>query len=263
MNYSYITAITNENYYKGLAVLIKSLKKVNVKYSINVMVPDSMDISLISKIQKLDIGIIKMPWISIPEVAEQENLSQNWNHTFFKLNIMRLTQFEKIIFVDADMLVLKNLDHLFNYPSISATTGGKSAHPEWNEFNSGLMIIEPNANEFEKLVSCIPSAISRKQSMGLGYGDQDVFNEYYPEWNTLPNHNIGEEYNAELSFLDALVKKHSLKSVLDVSVIHYIGFPKIWNKDFLTNLRNIHGSFHSGNKNDAIAIIKYLVAMKL
>ena len=99
--------------------------------------------------------------------------------------------------------------------------------------------------------------------MNLGYGDQDVFNEYYPEWDNLPNHNIGEEYNAELSFLDALVEKHSLKSVLDASVIHYIGYPKIWNKSFLTNIRNIHGALRSGSKNDAIAIIKYLVAMKL
>lgn len=262
MNYSYITTITNENYFKGLAVLIKSLKKVNSKYPINVMVPDSVDVSLLSKIQSLDIGIIKMPWVDIPYVAAKENLSQNWNQTFFKLNIMQLTQFDKVLFVDADMLVLKNLDHLFEYPSISATTGGKSAHPEWHEFNSGLMVIEPNTNEFQKLIDCIPSAILRKKSMNLGYGDQDVFNEYYPQWHELKDHDIGEECNAELSFLDALVKNHSLKSVLDVSVIHYIGFPKIWNKSFLTNIRNIHGAFRSGNKNDAIAIIKYLVTMK-
>ncbi|KAE9593678.1 putative glucuronosyltransferase [Lupinus albus] len=58
---------------------------------------------------------------------------------YSKLRIWQLTMYDKIIFMDSDILVHKNIDEFFSYPQLSV---GNSEY--FSVFNSGLMIIEPS-----------------------------------------------------------------------------------------------------------------------
>jgi len=245
-------------YYKGLCALIKSIKKVNLAFPFFVMIPKNSENSFKLAVQKLGYPIIECDPIEIPRQAQDANKVENWNQTFFKLNIAQLTQFEKVVYIDADMLVLKNLDHLFSYPSISATTGGKAAHPEWIEFNSGLMVIEPSLTLFRNLVSNIDKAIARKTALNLGYGDQDVFNQCYPNWNNEPDHHLGETYNAIYCFLDAFMQQQHYRNLSQIHVLHYIGIKKIWDCSLMENLKNIYSCFRNHRPYEAYAYLLYL-----
>ena len=51
------------------------------------------------------------------------------------------------MYIDADMIVLHNLDHLFAYPELSAA-------PDFYMmlgFNTGLLVLEPNSLIFEDM----------------------------------------------------------------------------------------------------------------
>ena len=246
MNNAYITVLNDDKYIYGLKVLHASLKKTDPKYRMYVLVPQDLAEEVVRKIQEIDVSVIRSESISIDDADASSNEKQYWNNTFFKLQIMNLVQFDKIVYIDSDMLVLNNLDALFDYPGLSATTGSKSAHPEYTEFNSGIMVIEPNTSEYERLIECIPPAIARKRAEGKGYGDQDVFNEYYKEWNTHSEHNFGEEYNATCSYIDALMKAKSYRELSRLNVIHYVGPDKIWNNSIYRNLRLIIRYIHEG-----------------
>ena len=68
--------------------------------------------------------------------------------TFSKLHAWRLTQFFKGVFLDADTLVLQNVDELFEREELSAA-------PDigWPDtFNSGVFVFEPSIETFNKLV---------------------------------------------------------------------------------------------------------------
>ena len=255
---AYITVITNLSYYKGLRVLIKSLKKTNTTIPLFIMLPTDSDERLKSAVYKLGVYVIECDVIQISDAAKTANMVEHWNQTFFKLNVMRLTQFKKIIYIDADMLILKNIDHLFSYPASSATTGGKAAHPEWTEFNSGLMVIEPSIECFNRLIESVEPAINRRNALHLGYGDQDVFNQFYPQWNIELEHHFDEVYNAECCYLDALMQEKSFQDFSEIYVLHYIGSNKIWNNSFLMNLRIIRGCFHDKKPYEAKAYLLYL-----
>ncbi|CAI5530018.1 unnamed protein product [Closterium sp. Naga37s-1] len=54
-----------------------------------------------------------------------------WNYS--KLRLWQLTEYAKVVFVDADILVLRNMDHLFEYPELSARSNSRRF------FNSGVM----------------------------------------------------------------------------------------------------------------------------
>lgn len=243
----------------GVKALCKSLRKTNTSIPIYILMPEECRNSeLYYDIQKLQAEIIFCPYIEIAQNYTNNNKVGYWNETFFKLNIAHLIQFEKIVFLDADMIILKNIDLLFDYPSISATTGGKSAHPEWVEFNSGIMVLEPSEELYKSLVSCIVPAIERKQSMGLGFGDQDVFNQYYSEWINEKTHNFGEAYNVEHCFIDEYIRVNGKQSYKKIAVLHFIGSEKIWNKTMIQLMRMFHGLVHDKKTYELRACLKYL-----
>ena len=202
--------------------------------------------------------MIFLPDIKIESTYRANNKMAHWNDTFFKLNVARLDQFKKIVFLDADMIILKNIDHLFEYPSISATTGGKSAHPEWEEFNSGIMVLEPSIRIYQDLVECIVPAIERKTAQNQGFGDQDVFNQFYPDWKDNPQHNFGECYNVEHCFADDFMRVTGTNSFDGVYVLHFIGGDKIWNKNAVQLVQMFHGLIHDKKYYELKACLLYL-----
>lgn len=68
--------------------------------------------------------------------------------TFSKINAWRLTQYSKCVFLDADTLVIQNVDELFEREELSAA-------PDigWPDcFNSGVFVFEPSLKTFYELI---------------------------------------------------------------------------------------------------------------
>lgn len=78
--------------------------------------------------------------------AEKDAYNE-WNYSKFRL--WQLTDYDKIIFIDADLLILRNIDFLFGMPEISATGNNATL------FNSGVMVIEPCNCTFDLLMEHI------------------------------------------------------------------------------------------------------------
>ena len=78
--------------------------------------------------------------------AEKDAYNE-WNYSKFRL--WQLTDYDKIIFIDADLLILRNIDILFSMPEISATGNDATL------FNSGVMVIEPSNCTFNILMDHI------------------------------------------------------------------------------------------------------------
>ncbi len=68
--------------------------------------------------------------------------------TFTKIHAWRLSQYRKIVFLDADTLPLQNMDALFDRPSFSAAPDAG-----WPDcFNSGVFVTEPSESVYCDLV---------------------------------------------------------------------------------------------------------------
>lgn len=130
-----------------------------------------------------------------------------WNYS--KLRIWQLTMYDKIIFIDSDFLVLKNIDNFFFYPQLSA------APNEDVIFNSGLIVVEPSQCMFESMMN--------KTSKVKPYngGDQGFLNEVFTWWHRLPS-----KLNYMKSFKQ-VGNNHKHEIPNDVHTIHYLGL-KPW-----------------------------------
>ncbi|XP_024976258.1 putative UDP-glucuronate:xylan alpha-glucuronosyltransferase 3 [Cynara cardunculus var. scolymus] len=105
--------------------------------------------------------------------AERDAYNE-WNYSKFRL--WQLTNYDKIIFIDADLLILRNIDFLFEMPEITATGNNATL------FNSGVMVVEPSNCTFKLLMDHINEIES------YNGGDQGYLNEIFTWWHRIPKH---------------------------------------------------------------------------
>nr|CAD1838876.1 unnamed protein product [Ananas comosus var. bracteatus] len=102
----------------------------------------------------------------------RQDAYNEWNYSKFRL--WQLTDYDKVVFVDADLLVLLSVDFLFAAPEISATGNNASL------FNSGVMVIEPSNCTFGLLMEHVHEITS------YNGGDQGYLNEIFAWWHRIP-----------------------------------------------------------------------------
>ncbi|KAL9447365.1 hypothetical protein AB3S75_014934 [Citrus x aurantiifolia] len=158
----------------------------------------------------------KTKWISrIRSPFAKKDSYNEWNYS--KLRVWQLIEYDKIIFIDSDLLVLKNIDEFFFYPELSAAGNDKVL------FNSGVMVIEPSLCKFEDMM-----LKSFKVSSYNG-GDQGFLNEVFTWWHRLP-----KRINHLKVFSKQDDKEHQVGDGL--YAIHYLGLkPWMCYKDYDCN----------------------------
>ena len=142
--------------------------------------------------------------------------------------MFNLTEYEKIIFLDSDMMVLQNIDHLFECNSFSAVASGRafSGHESWVQLNSGLMVIHPENGLTERLISKIPVAVSNV------IGDQDIIHAYKSDWPKEKQLHLSEGYNLFIDCVDYYLR-HGILQNKDIYIIHFEG-KKPWKRSNLS-----------------------------
>ena len=91
------------------------------------------------------------------------------SHVLTKLHVFRLTQYQKIIFLDADVLPIRPISHLFNIPHEFAAVPDVG----WPDiFNSGVLVLTPGQEKFDELVELL------KTKGSWDGGDQGLLNEW-------------------------------------------------------------------------------------
>jgi hypothetical protein len=86
-----------------------------------------------------------------------------WGAVFSKLEFFNLTMFDKVIALDNDVLIRRNIEHWFDLPAPAATQERGSI-----EWNSGAMVIEPNEHLFNTLLDYLNKTKLWKPSLDDG-----------------------------------------------------------------------------------------------
>ncbi|KAL1188124.1 putative UDP-glucuronate:xylan alpha-glucuronosyltransferase 4 [Cardamine amara subsp. amara] len=138
-----------------------------------------------------------------------------WNYS--KLRVWQVTDYDKLVFIDADFIILKKLDHLFYYPQLSASGNDKVL------FNSGIMVLEPSPCLFKDLME---KSFKLESYNG---GDQGFLNEIFVWWHRLP-----KRVNTMKYFDENSQRPHELPENLEG--VHYLGLkPWVCYRDYDCN----------------------------
>ena len=231
-NYAYVTLLTNDGYFPGAIILKESLKSVKTKYPLLCMVTPNVSLETTQKLEKAGIKPVHIDLIEFPEIIAQLNsevhyeVFNTWRYCLSKLNCFTFTQYDKLIFLDADLLILKNLDHCFEMPHMTAAFDGeyRNLWPRWPHFNSGFMVIEPSIDEFNKILDFInnlnPYDVYDFRGDHYVLADQELLNLYYSNWKNEPEKHLNKYYNV---FAPHLVSLCDADLVDNAYFIHFVG----------------------------------------
>lgn len=147
---AFVTMVTSDSYVAGALVLAHSLKETSTAFPIECIVS--------SNVSHESVGIMRKTFSHVHVVekldsASNENLRllgrPELGSTVTKIQLWTLEHLDKAVYLDADMLVLKNIDDLFEREEFSAC-------PDigWPDcFNSGLFVFKPSRGTFNKLLN--------------------------------------------------------------------------------------------------------------
>lgn len=250
------TLITNANYLTGVLTLHYSLKKVNSKYPLVALYTSQLDAYSLRILHENGISSLEIESIK-PRSSSCNTIDKRFADTWSKLYFFKLTQFERIVQLDSDMLVMQNMDELMDislgshkfasthacvcnplrfshYPkswnsSNCVFTNLKSTHPKntpsgtsgLSKCNSGILVVDPSLELYEQILKVL-----REDSVVSSYifPDQDLLADlFYQNWLSL-SHN----YNCLKTFKHQHPQLWDLKAIKN---IHFILSPKPWDVD--------------------------------
>lgn len=237
VSYAYVTLLLNTAYLPGALTVCQSLKDsgstvpIILLYSQNEVSKEAIDAlrdsGFFNRMLNVDGDLIETRnRYELDHVLKRSDLDK----TLTKLNCWRLIDYDKLIYVDSDGLILRNIDPLFELP-VSSSEIYAASDCGWPDcFNSGFFMLKPNLGTFRKLKSFAKNVDSFDGS------DQGLLNEFFHltgprgySWKRLP---FG--YNCTLSsnyeYLPALLRFQN-----DIKVIHFIGKRKPWKSRLYCN----------------------------
>lgn len=110
MNYAYITVITKDFYLPFLIRQKQLMEFFRCKYPFIVLVSDTVSPQTVSELKRYNIIIEKIPTLKF----ESDFGHDQYMDTINKFQCFKLINYDKLLFFDADLLITKNFDFIFN-----------------------------------------------------------------------------------------------------------------------------------------------------
>ncbi len=230
---TYLTVLTTDDYAVGAVALWMSLRRTNPHHKFIVAITRLVSEECEQALRRCGIETLRIDdHLTIPGGENEQRGFGHWNNTFSKLLVFDLVQYEKIVYLDSDMMVLRNLDGLFDKPHLSASVPDKHIRESesWVQFCSGLMVIEPKAGTSSAILAHA-DAVAAKTPI---YGDQNLLHEHFADWPSHPELHLEQTYGVFLASMDDYVNKYGYNLNVQtpdektIAVVHFVGTRKPW-----------------------------------
>lgn len=228
--YAYVSLLMGNNiYFIGALIFGYSLKQVT-NYDIVIMVtPDVPDAQKNILREVYDV-VLEIDYVEIDKGLIKDYDHNRFKDIFTKLQCFKLTQYEKIIMIDIDMLIIRDMDDLFNLKAPAASLKNHDLkHGEKipknliikngnliGSINAGVMLLKPSIDEYGAIVDDIKTAKNRQYKLM----EQEYLSErYHDQWT-----NISFLYNFQFG-LSNRAKKYDVETIHN---LHYSSRLKPW-----------------------------------
>jgi len=246
-----LATVTTENYFQWTMTMLYSFQKNNPWFTgdfvlIGKDLPREMvsDFNLFGNVRIVEpsqvlLNQIDMLAIEVPKFKEI-------SARFYSLEIFRLENYQKVLFLDSDMIVVKSIEEIFRLPNLFYASAqlcfykgkGRNTSTFVAEFrsdanvdilektvNTGFLLLDEeliNQNHYQGLIDLISAELWSRNN--LTYTDELIINQYF---------------NGKISLLDArynyraraarIIREKEYLAFEDAKIIHFYSKFKPWN----------------------------------
>lgn len=248
-NYAYVTLlILNELFTSAAIVLAESLRKIGSLAELVIMIDESITLETQDLLKKFYDRIIIVELIEISSNNLLDNISK---YILTKFRALNLTEYKKIILIDADSIILKYPDNPFvnNTPAVRFIN---------NNIQPGYVILTPEHNINKKMKKIIKNLNTIKQIKPFDYTLKYLYGE---KLNKLDSKIISyNEFNNSYGIQYTITKPFILQNSIPIEIrIEYEHF-KLWFYHFRNILNKYPEIFQYKSLIDTINIGKYFLS---
>lgn len=199
MRYCWTTLLGTDDFLGEVFCLYCSLKKVNSIYPLVVIAVDSLSEETINQLKESGIDYRIFHDYSFQIEGNYYNCTLNKFHAF------NLTDYDKVFFVDADIVFLKNMDFVFEEtPFFGHIPYVENAIESW--INGAFWLVDPKSKKMSDIVNKYQATYET---------DEDVLNDIYLE-EILNNNNYIidiEEYTHSFTGRQKIYKRFKINKL--------------------------------------------------
>eukprot|EP00928_Gymnodinium_smaydae_P013570 TRINITY_DN14944_c0_g4_i1.p1 TRINITY_DN14944_c0_g4~~TRINITY_DN14944_c0_g4_i1.p1 ORF type:complete len:402 (-),score=79.13 TRINITY_DN14944_c0_g4_i1:291-1496(-) len=155
------TSGTKSGFYLERALtLARSLRAVESRSPLLVLIADQSDCELAQMYEdfyseSLNVHFFR-PSAELLNIALPHPEPENWQYTYPKVDLWAMEGFDRLVFVDGDVMVLKNMDDLFDLPASKMYMSTDQQACQRSDFDdnnygaaSNLVVLSPNLTSFQ------------------------------------------------------------------------------------------------------------------
>ncbi len=196
--HAYVTLVTNADYALGARALLRSLALSGTAADFVVLHTGGVADAALAPLSALGARLVRTPLLPLSDAFCAAHARGRLHaaapftkggkpafHTpldnFAKLRLWQLVEYESVVFIDADALVLRNCDRLFAYPEFCAAPNVYETLGDFHRMNSGVFTARPSEATFAAMLAALdrPGAFWRRT-------DQTFLEHFFPDWHGLP-----------------------------------------------------------------------------
>lgn len=194
---AYVTLATNADFALGAKALVRSLQRTRTQAEICVLHTGGVPEASLAPLADLGVRLVETDLLPTSDAFNAAHARGRIHglapftrgekpafHTpldnFCKLRLWQL-DYDRVVFLDADTLVLQNIDRLFHYPEFCAAPNVYESLADFHRMNSGVFTARPSQATFDAMLARLdaPGAFWRRT-------DQTFLQDFFPGWHGLP-----------------------------------------------------------------------------
>ncbi|MCO5607533.1 hypothetical protein L7F22_061730 [Adiantum nelumboides] len=170
----YVGTPRDYEYYIAARVLLRSLADLHVNADLVLIASQDTPARWIDNFVQEGVRVVKVENIPNP-YANQSGFNKRFIFTLNKLLAWKLTEYERVVMLDADNLVLHNMDELFQCGQFCA------AFIDPCIFHTGLFVLQPSMDVFNDMVKRVMAMAENRDG-----ADQGFLAAYFPDLLDMP-----------------------------------------------------------------------------
>ena len=194
---AYVTLVTNADFARGAAALLNSIRHCCTRAEVAVMHTDGVAERDLAPLRARGARLIATDLLATSDAFNLAHARDRLHgaapftkgtkppfHTpldnFTKLRLWQL-DYDRVVFLDADTLMLRCCDRLFDYPEFCAAPNVYESLADFHRMNSGVFTARPDAATFDRMMQELdrPGVFWRRT-------DQTFLQHVFPDWHGLP-----------------------------------------------------------------------------
>lgn len=239
MEKSYVSFMWNDRDLHGVLTNAYQLRKFGSKYPYSCITTEDVSDKVKRDLTQNNIKIVS---INYKEILVNLGFEKNKAiYIYNKIHFVCLYIYAldiKGVYLDADILILKNLDSLFekdtsNRIHITNDLAFSKKNKEWvlkkrkKYYNAGVICFESNQPLFNDMMNYLKEVTEKDINVIEKWTDQEVFNHFIN--NNVINVSILDfKYNMWSNVVDHFINNFKLYHEDDLYLIHFTGSPKPW-----------------------------------